>query len=92
MSSPGALAPSAATGGLGVCHLERLWSAAMLARGGRQPERPGEEDLDRVVLTALGLGLHPALPHGSRPNPGDRPRIVQSVNLMPGLRVPVPRL
>jgi hypothetical protein len=61
VSSPASLAPSAAAGGLGVCHLERLWSAAMLARRGRQPERPGDEDLDRVVMNALGLGLHQTL-------------------------------
>lgn len=52
------LPPSSALGGLGVPHLRRLWSSAMAARYGHAGQRAGESLLDRLVLDALGLGLH----------------------------------
>lgn len=55
-----AMATSWETGSLGAFHLKRLWSAAMLARRGCAAERPDEEMLDKLVLNALGVGLHQA--------------------------------
>lgn len=52
------LPSSRVCGTLGVPHLKRLWSTAMAARAGVPVRRPGEARLDRVVLDALGLGLH----------------------------------
>jgi len=52
------LPSSRVCGTLGVPHLKRLWSTAMAARAGMPVRRPGEARLDRVVLDALGLGLH----------------------------------
>ena len=88
------------TESLGIYHLKRLWSSALAARAGRSFEREGEAHFDRLVIEALGLGSYQtmqhlyqhaptfsdALPHGSRPNLGTRPRIVQYINMYPGRR------
>jgi hypothetical protein len=49
---------STAIGLFGVLHLRRLWSAAMATRRGEPIARDREGDLDRLVVDALGLGLH----------------------------------
>ncbi len=64
-----ALPASAELGGLGVTHLRRLWSSAMAARSGRGSGRTGESLRDRIVLDALGLGLHQTLEHLMRVEP-----------------------
>jgi hypothetical protein len=57
------IAPSTETGTLGVFHLKRLWSAAMAVRQGARIDRSDEGGLDRLVIGAMGLGLHQALQH-----------------------------
>ncbi|MDO1528560.1 phytanoyl-CoA dioxygenase family protein [Fulvimonas sp. R45] len=57
------LPSSRVVGALGVPHLKRLWSTAMAARTGAPVRRPGEARLDRLVLDALGLGLHQTWHH-----------------------------
>lgn len=57
------IASSKATGSLGVFHLKRLWSATIAACHGVSIERQGEDVLDKLVLNALGLGLHQTLQH-----------------------------
>jgi len=52
------LPASSELGGLGIPHLRRLWSSAMAVRDGRGKGRVGEALLDRLVLDALGVGLH----------------------------------
>lgn len=53
-----ALPSSNDVGSLGVPHLKRIWSSALAARSGAAARRPGEAELDRQVLDAIGLGLH----------------------------------
>ena len=56
MVEPTTLAASAEIGSLGVYHLKRLWSRAMLARSGATLDND-EEHLDGLVIDALGLGF-----------------------------------
>ena len=56
-----AIAPVTETGSLGVVHLKRLWSSACRARAGRPGRRDDESHRDRLVIDALGLGLHQTL-------------------------------
>jgi hypothetical protein len=63
MYEPLHIAPSTEVGSLGVVHLKRLWSAVMAQRQGARLERQDEDDLDKQVLNALGLGLHQSLSH-----------------------------
>lgn len=58
MTQAPAIASSKELGSLGVLHLKRLWSAAIASRHGAAIERKGEDALDKLVLDALGLGLH----------------------------------
>jgi len=53
-----ALPSSNDVGSLGVPHLKRIWSSALASRSGAAARRPGEAELDRQVLDAIGLGLH----------------------------------
>lgn len=63
-SEPHATLPSSrAVGALGVPQLKRIWAGARQARAGVTVRRPGEARLDRMVLDALGLGLHQTLNH-----------------------------
>ncbi len=52
------IASSTECGLLGVPHLKRIWSAAMVARNGQVGDRINERDWDKTVLNACGLGLH----------------------------------
>jgi hypothetical protein len=52
------LAASTEMGLLGVFHLKRLWSATVAQRHGLPMEQNDEIILDKLVLNALGLGLH----------------------------------
>lgn len=54
------LAPREETGTLGVLHLKRLWSRALALRSGWMPIDLEEDQRDRLVLDALGLGLEQA--------------------------------
>lgn len=53
-------------------------------------EDPQQQDLHALGSTAIGAEAgdmviwHQLLPHGSRPNLGERPRIVQYINMLPG--------
>jgi hypothetical protein len=55
------VAPVTETGSLGVVHVKRLWSATRATRAGRPDRREDEWHLDRLVIDALGLGLHQTL-------------------------------
>ena len=55
--------PSTEVGSLGICHLKRLWSSAIAARSGGSIEREDETQLDRLVMNALGLGVHETIQH-----------------------------
>ncbi len=63
------LAESAETGSLGIVHLKRLWSRAMLARCGRSVGSPEEFQRDRLVVDAVGLGYEQATQHLLREAP-----------------------
>jgi hypothetical protein len=63
MSEPLNIASSNESGSLGVLHLKRIWSSVMAERRGHMSHRTGEDQLDRMVLDALGLGLHQTLRH-----------------------------
>ena len=52
-----ALAASLEAGTLGVCHLKRLWSAAIASRQGDVIDRQHERYLDLMLLNCLGIGL-----------------------------------
>lgn len=57
------------TGALGVPHLKRLWAATVFfGQGSPQGDR-GEAELDRILLNALGLGLHQTLQYLFRERP-----------------------
>lgn len=57
------LFPSAEKGKLGIMHLKRFWSKALLKREGKlsKQEWQHEWQLDKTLLSALGLGLEQCL-------------------------------
>ena len=57
MTDTDQVAALADVGSLGVFHLKRIWSRTILARTGTPLEPCDEEDADRLVIDALGLGL-----------------------------------
>jgi hypothetical protein len=63
MNQAPTIASSTEIGSLGVFHLKRLWSAAIAERHGARTGRKGEGGLDRLVIYALGLGLHQTFQH-----------------------------
>lgn len=57
------VASSFEVGALGILHLKRIWSAAIIERHGHAIKRPNEQRLDKMVLNCLGIGLHQTLQH-----------------------------
>lgn len=55
-TASGLIAPSEETGSLGIAHLKDLWWRALQARRG-VPQDGAAFHLDRVVMSALGIGL-----------------------------------
>lgn len=56
LKNPIELAASGDTGSLGLFQLKRLWSSALLERGGEKPDRGDEWLMDSLVMDTLGLG------------------------------------
>ncbi len=69
MVRPPAIASTTETGALGVYHLKRLWSSAIIQQTGASIDRKDEWHLDRLVIDALGLGLQKALEYLYLNNP-----------------------
>ncbi len=63
LSSSATLVPTSEKGKLGIMHLKRFWNKALLKRESKisQADWNGEWQLDRVLLSALGLGLEQCL-------------------------------
>ena len=58
MNDPVEIAARDELGALGIKQLKRFWSASIAARGGCPIERENEWLTDKLLLGALGLGLH----------------------------------
>ena len=61
MNAAVAIAATEEPGLLGVCHLKRLWSSVLAAQQEVVTLREDEWHLDRLVIDALGVGLHQTL-------------------------------
>lgn len=56
-------------GQIGVCQLKRLWARKLASREGRAPAVNPEEQLDRLVMDGLGVGLEQYLIYLLRTGP-----------------------
>lgn len=69
--SSGTLIPFSETGRLGVMHLKRFWNKVLLKRENKLPPNDWQDEwqLDRTLLSALGLGLEQCMIYIFRETP-----------------------